>query len=188
MASAIGAYGLLPPLGSSMAHAATRRSRHRTNEAPPWRAQIAALRYVPALIQLMWQTHRGYTAAMVVLRLLRAFIPLATLWGGKLIIDSVVAVRETAPDFSQFWSSSIEIAIVLAGEILARVSALVESLLGDLFANYASMRLMAHAATLDLSTSKTPHSMTGWSGHGGRRPTASDCFPSSSPWGRTCSH
>ena len=127
-----------------MAHSPTRRSRHRTNEAPPWRAQMAALRYVPALIQLMWQTHRGYTAAMVVLRLLRAFIPLATLWVGKLIIDTVVAMRETAPDFSRLWELvALEIAIVLAGEILARASALVESLLGDLFANYASMRLMA---------------------------------------------
>jgi ATP-binding cassette, subfamily B, bacterial len=140
-----------------MAHAPTRRSRHRTNEAPPWRAQIAALRYVPALIQLMWETHRGYTAAMVVLRLLRAFIPLATLWVGKLIIDTVVAVRETAPDFSRLWELvALEIAIVLAGEILARVSALVESLLGDLFANYASMRLMAHAATLDLCHFEDP--------------------------------
>ena len=134
-----------------MAHAPTRRSRHRTDESPPWRAQIAALRYIPALIQLMWQTHRGYTSAMLVLRLWRAFIPVATLWVGKLIIDTVVAMRETAPDLSRLWELvALEIAIVLAGEILARASALVESLLGDLFANYASMRLMAHAATLDL--------------------------------------
>jgi ATP-binding cassette, subfamily B, bacterial len=140
-----------------MAHAPRRTSRHRTSGAPPWRAQIAALRYVPALIQLMWQTHRGYTAAMVMLRLLRAFIPLATLGVGKLIIDTVVAVRETASDFSQLWEFvALEIAIVLAGEILARASALVESLLGDLFANYASMRLMAHAATLDLYQFEDP--------------------------------
>jgi ATP-binding cassette subfamily B protein len=99
----------------------------------------------------MWQTHRGYTAAMVVLRLVRAFIPLATLWVGKLIIDTVVAVRETASDLSPLWELvALEIAVVLAGEVLARASALVESLLGDLFANGASMRLMAHAATLDL--------------------------------------
>jgi ATP-binding cassette subfamily B protein len=127
------------------------------NEAPPWRAQIAALRYIPALIQLMWQTHQGYTAGMVVLRLWRAFIPLATLWIGKLILDTVVALRETSSDLSRLWELvALEIAIVLAGEILARASALVESLLGDLFANYTSMRLMAHAATLDLSHFEDP--------------------------------
>jgi ATP-binding cassette, subfamily B, bacterial len=140
-----------------MAQAPTRRSRHRTDVAPPWRTQIAALRYIPALIQLVWQTHRGYTAAMVMLRLVRACIPLATLWVGKLIIDTVVAVRETASDFAQLWEFvALEIAIVLAGEMLARASVLVESLLGDLFANYASMRLMAHAATLDLSHFEDP--------------------------------
>jgi ATP-binding cassette, subfamily B, bacterial len=140
-----------------MVHSPTWRSRHRTDEAPPWRTQMAALRYIPALIQLMWRTHWGYTVAMVVLRLVRAFIPLATLWVGKLIIDTVMAVRETASDFSQLWGLvALEIAIVLAGEILARASALVESLLGDLFANYASMRLMAHAATLDLYQFEDP--------------------------------
>ena len=35
----------------------------------------------------MWQTHWGYTTAMVVLRRFRAFIPLVTLWVGNLIID-----------------------------------------------------------------------------------------------------
>src|SRR5919106_291026 len=140
-----------------MVYPPMRRSRHRTNEAPPWRAQIAALRYIPALIQLMWQTHRGYTAAMVVLRLWRAVIPVATLWVGKLIIDAVVALREAPLDLSWLWQLvALEIVIVLAGEILARASALVESLLGDLFANYASMRLMAHAATLDLCHFEDP--------------------------------
>jgi ATP-binding cassette subfamily B protein len=37
------------------------------------------------------------------------------------------------------------------GEALARVSSLLESLLGDLFSNRISVRLMEHAATLDLS-------------------------------------
>src|SRR4029453_10411011 len=51
---------------------------------------------------------------------------------------------------------ALEIVIVLAGEILARASALIESLLGDLFANYASMRLMTHAPTLDLCHFEDP--------------------------------
>ena len=46
--------------------------------------------------------------------------------------------------------SALELAIALVGEGLARVSALLESLLGDLFANRTSVELMRHAATLDL--------------------------------------
>jgi ATP-binding cassette, subfamily B, bacterial len=134
-----------------MDHSPTRISRRQTKEAATWHAQLAALRYVPALIQLMWQTHRGYTAAMAVLRLCRACIPVATLWVGKLIIDAVVAVRETSLDLSQLWELvALELLIILVGEVLARASVLVESLLGDLFSNYTSVRLMEHAATLDL--------------------------------------
>ncbi len=47
-------------------------------------------------------------------------------------------------------------AIVLGGEFLARASALVESLLGDLFSNDISVRLMRHAATLDLAQFEDP--------------------------------
>ena len=46
----------------------------------------------------------------------------------------------------------IELTIALSGEWLARISALLESLLGDLFANRTSIELMRHAATLDLET------------------------------------
>ena len=99
----------------------------------------------------MWQTHRGYTAAMAVLRLCRAFIPLATLWVGKLIIDAVVDMREAPSDFSRLWPLvALEIVIVLVGEMLARASVLVENLLGERFSTSTSMRLMPHAATLDL--------------------------------------
>jgi ATP-binding cassette, subfamily B, bacterial len=140
-----------------MAHARTRTLRRQTREAATWRAQLAALRYVPALIQLMWQTHRGYSAAMVVLRLLRSCTPIATLWIGKLIIDAVVAVREASPDFSRLWELvALEIVIVLVGEVLARASLLVENLLGELFSNSTSERLMEHAATLDLAHFEDP--------------------------------
>jgi len=88
---------------------------------------------------------------MAVLRLLRACTPIGALWIGKLIIDAVVAAREGTSDFSHLWELvALEIAIVLMGEVLARASALVESLLGELFSNHISERLMEHAATLDL--------------------------------------
>jgi ATP-binding cassette, subfamily B, bacterial len=88
---------------------------------------------------------------MIGLRLLRACIPVATLWIGKLIIDAVVAAQGAALNLSQLWKLvALEFAIVLVGEALARTSVLVESLLGDLFSNYTSVRLMEHAATLDL--------------------------------------
>ena len=102
----------------------------KANERPTLQQRFAALRYVPPLIKLVWETHRGYTTAMALLRLLRAGVPVATLWVGKLIIDTVVASRESSPDFQRLWKLvALEIAIVTANDVLARTSSLVESLL-----------------------------------------------------------
>ena len=126
-------------------------------ERPTLQQRFAALRYIPPLIKLVWETHRGYTSAMAVLRLMRAGVPVATLWVGKLIIDTVVASRESTPDFPRLWKLvALEIAIVTVSDLLARTSSLVESLLGDLFSNHTSVRLMEHAATLDLAHFEDP--------------------------------
>jgi ATP-binding cassette subfamily B protein len=94
---------------------------------------------------------------MAVLRVVRAFVPVATFWIGKLIIDAVVAMRTHPESLTRLWELvAIEIAIVVAGEVLARASSLVESLLGDLFSNHTSVRLMEHAATLDLAQFEDP--------------------------------
>ena len=123
-----------------------------------WRERLAALRYLPALLRLVWETDRAYTAAMILLRLLRAFVPVATLWAAKLIIDQVVYLSRTpgAPLAPLWRVVALELGIVVVGEILARASSLVESLLGDLFSNHISVRLMRHAATLDLAQFEDP--------------------------------
>ncbi len=93
----------------------------------------------------------------MVLRLVRSFFPVGALWVGKLIIDTVLAIRGGTAGVSHLWELvALEIAIVVAGEVLARGSALIESLLGDLFSNVTSVRLMEHAATLDLYQFEDP--------------------------------
>jgi len=126
-------------------------ARAGRDDNPTWRERFAALGNVPPLIKLVWKTHRGFTAAMIALRLAQSAVPVATLWVGKLIIDTVVASLNVSPDYTRLWRLvALEIGIVIAGEWLARASALVESLLGDLFSHQISVRLMEHAATLDL--------------------------------------
>ena len=123
-----------------------------------WRERIAALGYLPALLRLVWETHHAYTVAMIVLRLVRAFVPVAGLWVAKLIIDQVVLLARTpgAPLTSLWRVVALELVVVIVGEFLARASSLIESLLGDLFSNTMSVRLMRHAATLDLEQFEDP--------------------------------
>jgi ATP-binding cassette subfamily B protein len=132
--------------------------RRRVKEEPVrWKERLEALRYVPALFRLIWRTHRGYTAAMIVLRVVRSVVPVMTFWVGKLILDSVIAAKAEHGSLSQVWRYlALELAIVLMGEILARASSLIESLLGDLFSNAMSVQLMEHAAKLDLAQFEDP--------------------------------
>jgi len=131
--------------------------RRRAQEPAGWNERLAALRYIPALFRLIWRTHRGYAAVMIVLRVVRSVIPVTTFWVGKLILDSVIAAKSGNGSLSQVWPYlALELGIVLTGEILARASSLVESLLGDLFSNAMSVRLMEHAAKLDLAQFEDP--------------------------------
>jgi ATP-binding cassette subfamily B protein len=135
-----------------------RMRRQRTDEEPvSWKERLEALRYVPELFRLIWRTHRGYTIAMILLRIARSVVPVLTFWVGKLILDAVIAAKATHGSLSQVWRYlALELAIVLTGEILARASSLIESLLGDLFSNAMSVQLMEHAAKLDLAQFEDP--------------------------------
>jgi ATP-binding cassette, subfamily B, bacterial len=136
----------------------SRSSRAGSDGKPPsWSERLEALKYVPPLLKLVFETHRGYTIAILALRVVRSVVPLAVLWIGKLIIDGVIgAMRAHAAGQPLDWRYlgglvALELGVGVAGEGLARLSALLESLLGDLFSNRISVRLMQHAATLDIA-------------------------------------
>jgi ATP-binding cassette subfamily B protein len=129
----------------------------RGQGAASWRERLAALRAVPQFLRLAWQTHQGYASATLVLRLLRASVPVAALWVGKLIIDTVVSARVGPPDYGRLWTLlALEILIAVAGEALGKASVVVEGLFGDLCSNRMSEKLIHHAATLDLRRFEDP--------------------------------
>ena len=119
---------------------------------PTWRERLRALRHLRTLLRLVWTTEPRYVVGILVLRVVRAGVPVAVLWVGKLIVDQVVAAigQRQVPWGHLAVLLAIEFAIAVVGEGLSRLSALLESLLGDLFANRTSVDLMRHAAKLDL--------------------------------------
>ncbi len=135
---------------------AKRPGRQRGAEQPTVsvRERVSALRYLPAFLKLIWLTSPGLTQGNIALRLLRAALPLAMLYIGRLILDDIVqlsrlpaASRAVSPVFGLV---ALEFGLVLLTDALGRAVALLDSLLGDLFTNSSSVRLMRHAAELDL--------------------------------------
>jgi ATP-binding cassette subfamily B protein len=125
--------------------------------------RVGALKNLRPFLVTVWRTSPGLTLATLVLRLARALLPIVTLYVGKLIIDEVVMLVQLPdkPGTLREWLDSglvdwlgvlilIEFALAVLADILGRVVSLIDSLLSERVSNALSVRLMQHAATLDL--------------------------------------
>ncbi len=123
-----------------------------------WRERFEALRNVPPLLRMVWETSRSLTVSTLLLRCVSAVFPLATLWVSKLIVDLVVrAIRHQPYHRSDIWKLLIlELLLAVGADTLGRFVSLVDSLLGDRFTNHVSIKLMEHATTLDLVSFEDP--------------------------------
>jgi ATP-binding cassette subfamily B protein len=128
-----------------------------------WGERFGALRNLPPFLKLIWKTSPSLTAGDLALRLVRALLPVATLYIGKLIIDEVVMLAGTTPAPSDLpaWFNSgllnrlgalllLELGLAILADVLGRVVSLLDSLLSERFTNATSVQLMEHAAMLDL--------------------------------------
>jgi ATP-binding cassette subfamily B protein len=107
---------------------------------------------------MVWQTSPPLVATSVFLRLLRALMPVASLWIGKLILDAVVArIARREGSLATVWKLvALELALAFLADVLGRANSLCDSLLGDRFTNRVSMRLIEHATALDLASFEDP--------------------------------
>jgi ATP-binding cassette subfamily B protein len=125
--------------------------------------RVGALRNLRPFLVMVWRTSPHLTAASLLLRLVRALLPVATLYVGKLIIDDVVRLVQLPgrPQSVQDWLQSgqlswlglllvIEFAFAVLADVLGRVVSLIDSLLSERVSNASSVRFMEHAAKLDL--------------------------------------
>ncbi|MEZ4424594.1 MAG: ABC transporter ATP-binding protein [Gemmatimonadota bacterium] len=128
---------------------------------PPLRERLRALKLVPPFLRLVWETEPRYAAAVVVLRILQGFGPVTLFWVSKLIFDVLQEVLAGRASIADAWPRllaliGLELGVALLLEVLQRATSLVESLLADLFGNRLSVRLMRHAAALDLEHFEDP--------------------------------
>jgi ATP-binding cassette subfamily B protein len=115
--------------------------------------RLSSLNNLPPFFKLVWQTHPLLTAVNFLLRIIRAATPLALLYVGKLVIDQIIMLSRGnhSASYAHLWELvAIEFGFAVLSDSLSRGITLVDSLLGDLFANHTSIKIMAHAATLDL--------------------------------------
>ncbi len=133
----------------------TRRKDRYQNDLT-FKESLLALKSIPQFLKMIWQTSKPMAAGNIVLRIASAGLPVAVLYVAKLIIDEVIRLSQLEggyadADMSYMWTIvAIELGLVLFSSLLNRIVRLLDDLLGDLFANESSVRLIEHAAALDL--------------------------------------
>ncbi len=117
-----------------------------------WRSQLFALRNLPQLFKLIWETSRTMTLLNVLLRLSQSVIPLALLYVGKEIIDEIIRLIDAgSQDMDRLWMLiAIELGLAVFSDLLSRAITLNDILLGDLFSIKSSVEIMKHAAGMDM--------------------------------------
>ncbi|PJJ99003.1 ABC transporter ATP-binding protein [Lysobacteraceae bacterium NML91-0213] len=136
---------------------------------PTLRERFNAMRNLPPFLRQVWATSPALTLTSLGIRLVRAVMPVLMLYIGKLIIDEVVRLVGLGLDFvdlRQAWASGqldfllwlvlAEFGLAVLSDLLGRLVSYAEGLLSELFTNATSVRLMEHAATLDLEDFEDP--------------------------------
>lgn len=123
-----------------------------------WRDRLAALRNVPVVLRFVWESGRAVVVFGVLSRVLASLLPVALFWVSKLIIDTIVRLVTTHQPVGDrlWWLVACEFAIAVLMGLLGRAIDYSDALLAGKYMHYISVRVMEHAASLDLLAYEDP--------------------------------
>jgi ATP-binding cassette subfamily B protein len=155
-----------PPISPATGALPPKRSN---KSGPSLRERFDAMRNLRPFLKQIWATSPWLTTASMGLRLVRALLPIVMLYIGKLIIDEAVRLVGLGLGFDSLgdawhsgqldhlvWLLGLEFALAILSDLLGRMVSYADALLSELFTNATSIRLMEHAATLDLEDFEDP--------------------------------
>jgi ATP-binding cassette subfamily B protein len=130
----------------------------RQNMWSGWQDRISALRNVPAVLKIVWDSGPAVVVFGLVSRLFSSVLPVVLLWITKLIIDGIVHAvsAHQAVQHGFWWLVAAEFSLAVLNSVLIRTIDYSDSLLADKYTRHVSIRVMNHAAGLDLLTYEDP--------------------------------
>src|SRR5215472_684997 len=123
-----------------------------------WQERLVALKNIPPVLGIVWRSGPAVVTLGLIIRLLTSLLPIALLWVAKLIIDTIVHTlnTHTAVPTKLWWLVGIEFGLAVLGGTLARLMDYFDSLLADKYMHHVSIKVMQHAAQLDLIAYEDP--------------------------------
>jgi ATP-binding cassette, subfamily B, bacterial len=106
---------------------------------------------------LVWEVSPQLTLGLAIATLMQALTPAAQVWLAGALIQAVADGVTTAPELRQpfvervIWLAVAQLALLLASQFFQTLGNVCQQLLQEKLAIHVPMKIMAHAATLDLA-------------------------------------
>ncbi|MEO6966502.1 MAG: ABC transporter ATP-binding protein [Acidobacteriaceae bacterium] len=123
-----------------------------------WRSRLAALRNIPPVMKMVWECGPKTVVWSMVLRVALALTPVAILEVSRWLIqavDNTITHHTGLPPYF-WWVVVLEFGIASLAAILSRAVGFCDALLGDLYMQHISIRVIEHASRLDITAFENP--------------------------------
>jgi ATP-binding cassette subfamily B protein len=128
-----------------------------TDAANPWRDRLRALRNIPPVLKILWESSKGAVSWGLGLRLIVASLPFPMAKVAQYIINDIANVLHGQSLSAHFWQLvTAEVALNVTLGLMTRAVDYTDSLLANSYTQYVSVRVMEQAARLDLTTYENP--------------------------------
>lgn len=117
-----------------------------------------ALKTIPRFFKEIYKSSPILFIVNTASRLINAFTPVVILWVGKLIIDEIILqISLEESNLKMLWIYvGIEFGVAILSDLLARLINLTDGLLGDLYSNHSSEKIIRKTAELTISQLEDP--------------------------------
>ncbi len=122
-----------------------------------WGDRIRALKNVPPVLRILWDSGPAVVAWGIILRLVTAGLPVVIGYISAWILGHVKLAIDHEPLPSHFWwAVGAEVFFAVFANAINRTIDYLDSLLADRYTHTVSVRVMRHASELDLTTYEDP--------------------------------
>ena len=123
-----------------------------------WHERLSALRNVPPILKIVWQSGPGVVAFGITARIVAALLPIAIGYIPKLIIDILdQLIKHQGPVPTRlWWLVGAEFALAVGSSLVTRAIDYSDALLANKYTRHVSIQVMKHASELDLTAYEDP--------------------------------
>jgi ATP-binding cassette, subfamily B, bacterial len=116
------------------------------------------MRNIPPVMRMVWECGPKTVVWSMALRIALALMPVAILEVSRWLINAIVQYRHQHTPLPHFfwWIVVLEFALASLAAFLSRGVGFCDSLLGDLYLQHISVRVIEHASKLDITAFENP--------------------------------